>query len=215
LELIELKATIRNPVGKGQAMALRRAEKIPAVLYGPATEPILLSVSIIDLEKALKESTVSQAVLNLTIINGENGSRSAMIKELQIHPVSRNYLHIDFYEVSMNRKIKVKVPVVVKGKSKGAELGGILQIIRRELEILCLPTEIPKTIEIDVTALDIGDSIHVKEIPLKGDVEIYADVNFTVITILSPKTEEEGQEGEEEAEDSLAEEATPDSKSEE
>lgn len=222
MELIELKANIRNSVGKSQARALRRAERIPAVLYGPGTEPVLLSVDISDLEKALKKSTASQAILNLSIQNGENTSRTAMIKELQTHPVSRNYLHVDFYEISMDRKIRVKVPVVVKGKSQGVELGGILQIIRRELEILCLPTEIPETIEIDVTDLDIGDSIHVKEIPFQGDIEVPADVNFTIITMLAPKTEEEvseegeeGEEGEEEAEEAVEGEETPGDKTEE
>ncbi|MBW1745410.1 MAG: 50S ribosomal protein L25/general stress protein Ctc [Deltaproteobacteria bacterium] len=217
MELIELKANIRNSVGKGQARALRRAEKIPAVLYGPGTEPVLLSVSIKDLEKALKKSTASQALLNLTILNGENTSRTAMIKELQTHPVSRHYQHIDFYEISMDRKIRVKIPVVVKGKARGVEEGGILQIIRRELEILCLPTEIPETIEIDITDLDIGDSIHVKEIPFEGDIEIQADVNFTVITIVSPKAEVEEveEEAEEGAEEAVEGEETPEAKTEE
>jgi large subunit ribosomal protein L25 len=217
LELIELKANIRNSVGKGQARALRRAEKIPAVLYGPRTEPVLLSVSIKDLGKALKKSTASQALLNLTIHNGENTSRPAMIKELQTHPVSRHYQHVDFYEISMDRKIRVKIPVVVKGKARGVEEGGILQIIRRELEILCLPTEIPETIEIDITDLDIGDSIHVKEIPFEGDIEIQADVNFTVITIVSPKAEVEEveEEAEEGAEEAVEGEETPEAKTEE
>ncbi len=220
MELIELKANIRNSVGKSQARALRRAEKIPAVLYGPGREPVLLSVSVKDLEKALKKSSASQAILNIAIHNGENTSRTAMIKELQTHPVLRNYLHVDFYEISMDRKISVKVPVVVKGKSQGVELGGILQIIRRELEILCLPTAIPETIELDITDLDIGDSIHVKEIPLQGDIEIPADVNFTVITIVSPKAEveeveEEAEEAEEGAEEAVAGEEPPEAKTEE
>lgn len=222
MELIELKANIRNSVGKSQARALRREEKMPAVLYGPGTEPVLISVSVKDLEKALKRSTASQAILNLTIHNGENTSRTAMIKELQLHPVSRDYLHVDFYEISMDRKIWVKVPVTVKGKSRGVEEGGILQIIRRELEILCLPTAIPETIELDITDLDIGDSIHVKEIPLQGDIEIPEDVNFTVITIVSPKAEveeveevEEGEEGEEGAEEGEEGEETPENKTEE
>lgn len=217
MELIELKANIRNSTGKGQARVLRRAEKVPAVLYGPGTEPVLLSVGIKDLEKVLKKSTASQALLNLTILNGENTSRPAMIKELQIHPVSRDYLHIDFYKISMDRKIRVKVPVVVKGKSRGVEEGGILQIIRRELEILCLPTEIPETIELDITELDIGDSIHVNEIPFEGDIEIPADVNFTVITVLSPKAEVEEveEEGEEEGEEAVEGEETPEAKTQE
>lgn len=216
MELIELKANIRNSAGKGQARALRRAEKIPAVLYGPGTEPVLLSVGIKDIENALKKSTTNQAILNLNILTGENTSKTAMIKELQTHPVSRNYQHIDFYEISMDRKIRVKIPVTVKGKSRGVEEGGILQIIRRELEILCLPTEIPETIEIDITDLDIGDSIHVKEIPFKGDIEIPVDVNFTVITIVSPKAEvEEVEEAEVEAEEAVAGEEPPETESEE
>ncbi|MBU1163213.1 MAG: 50S ribosomal protein L25/general stress protein Ctc [Proteobacteria bacterium] len=216
MKLIELKVNIRNSAGKGQAHALRCAKKIPAVLYGPGTESVLLSVGISDLEKALKTSKAGQALLNLTILNGENTSRTAMIKELQTHPVSRNYLHVDFYEISMDRKIRVKVPVVVKGKSRGVEEGGILQIIRRELEILCLPTAIPETIELDITDLDIGDSIHVKEIPFHADIEIPADVNFTVITILAPKAEEKvSEEGEEGAEEAVEGEETPGAKSEE
>ena len=217
MELIELKANIRNSAGKGQARTLRRAKKIPGILYGPETEPVLLSIGISDLEKALKKSTARQALLNLTILNGENTSRLAMLKELQIHPVSRKYLHVDFYEISMERKIRVKVPVEVKGKSRGVEAGGILQVIRRELEIFCLPIEIPETIEIDVTDLDIGDSVHVKEISFQDNIEIPADVNFTVITISNPKAEAEeiSEKGEEEAEEPVKGEKTPEAENEE
>jgi len=200
LELIELKTNIRTSVGNGPARALRRNNQIPAVLYARGTETVLLSVDITDLERALKESTVSQLLLNLVIQNGETYTKTAMIKELQTHPVSRDFLHIDFYEIAMDRKIKVNIPVIIKGKSEGVELGGMLQIIRRELEVLCLPHDIPEQIEIDITNLGIGDSVHVNEISLEGDAEIQADVNFTVLTILSPKTAEEEEVPEEEEE---------------
>jgi large subunit ribosomal protein L25 len=124
-----------------------------------------------------------------------------MIKELQTDPVSRSLIHVDFYEISMDRKIRVMVPVTTTGTSEGVELGGTLQIVRRELEVLCLPGEIPESIEIDITGLGMGDSIHVQEIPTTGNIEIDAEVNFTVLTILSPKLEEEEvEEGEEELE---------------
>ena len=126
-----------------------------------------------------------------------------MVKELQRHPVTLDFLHVDFYEVDMKRKIKVSVSVIPTGKSVGVERGGLLQIIRRELEVLCLPGKIPESIEIDVTDLDIGDSVHVEEISADKDVEIPADVNFTVLTVITPKTEEE--EIEEEEEDALEE----------
>ena len=202
MELIELKTNIRTSVGNSQARALRRKKQIPAVLYGRGKKTVLLSVYLSELERALKKSKTGQALLNLVVQNNETYTKPAIIKELQMHPVGRNILHVDFYEIDMNRKIKIKVPVVTKGKSKGVELGGILQIIRRELEVLCLPLEIPKSFEIDITDFDIGDSLHVKSIPLKDNIEIPADVDFTVLTIASPKAVEEAvpEEVEEEAE---------------
>ena len=125
--------------------------------------------------------------------------KPAMIKEFQSHPVSGDFLHIDFYEIDMQRKINVMIPVVTKGICKGVELGGLLQIIRREIEVLCMPGDIPEAIELDITDLDVGDSVHVEEIPLGDNVEISADVNFTVLTIVSPKVEEVEEEEEEEA----------------
>jgi len=209
LELIELKTNIRTSVGNGPARVLRRNKQIPAVLYGQGTETVLLSVGMKDLELALKGSSANQLLLNLVIQNGKTHTKTAMIKELQLHPVSRNFLHVDFYEIVMDRKIKVNIPVVIKGKSEGVEQGGMLQIIRRELEVLCLPLEIPEKIEIDITDLGIGDSVHVNDISLEGKTEIQADVNFTVLTILSPTTAEEEvseEEGVEAAEETAAEE---------
>ena len=194
MELIELKTNIRTSVGNSQARALRRKEQIPAVLYGHGKKTVLLSVPLSELEQAVKKSKNGQALLNVVVQNGETYTKPAIIKELQTHPVKRNILHVDFYEIDMNRKIKIKVPVVTKGKSKGVELGGILQIIRRELEVLCLPLEIPKAFEIDITDLDIGDSVHVKSIPLKDNIEIPPDVDFTVLTIASPTAAEAGHE---------------------
>ena len=201
MELLELKTNLRSSVGSSPARELRRKGKIPAVLYGPETETILLSVNISDFEQAMEKGTSSQVLFSLVIQNGKKNKKTVMIKELQIHPVSRNFLHVDFYEIDMNRKINVKVPVTIKGKSKGIELGGTLQIVRRELEVLCLPLKVPESIEVDITDLDIGDSVHVDEIPIEGDIEIPFDVNFTVVTMLSPKYEEEPKELEEELEE--------------
>lgn len=198
MEQIELKANVRKTTGNGPARVLRREGRIPAVLYGPETEPVLLSVNTGDFEEVLKRGNVGQVLLNLIIQNGKAVSKSAIIKELQTHPVSRDFIHIDFYEIDMKRKIIANIPVVTKGKSKGVELGGVLQIIRHELEVLCFPGEIPEEIVVDITELDMGDSVHVEEIPLEGDMEIQADVNYTVLTVLSPKVEEEEVEEEEE-----------------
>jgi large subunit ribosomal protein L25 len=200
LEILELKTNVRTTVGNGAARALRRKGQIPAVLYGPEKEPVLLSVNTRALEQVLKKSTAAQVLVNLIIQNGETMNRTAIIKEMQMHPVSRNFLHVDFYEIAMDRKITVGVPVVTKGKSKGVELGGTLQIVRREIEVLCFPLDIPDAIELDITDLDIGDSIHIDEIPLKEGLEIPEDVNFTVLSVVSPMREEEPEEEVEEEE---------------
>ena len=205
MDLIELKTKIRTTTGNGPARRLRVSGQIPAVLYGPKTEPVLLSVNKSDLEQVFKKGGIGQVILNLVIQkNGETTTRPAMIKELQSHPLSRNFIHIDFYEIKMDQKITAKIPVVTTGMAKGVELGGMLQIIRRELEVECLPLAVPEFIEIDISDLDIGDSIHVGQIRVEGEIEFLEDDNYTVVTILSPKKEEEPEE-EEEAEEEGAE----------
>jgi len=201
LELIELNANIRTTVGNGPARRLRQSGQLPAVLYGPGAETVLLSVNISDFDQVLKKSGAGQLLLNLVIQDSETYTRSAMVKELQTHPVSRDFLHVDFYEIAMDRKIRVKVPIVTTGMAKGVELGGVLQIIRREIEVLCLPFEVPESFEIDVADLDIGDSIHVRDISQEGEIEFLEDENFTVVTLLIPKIEEEEEPAEEEEEE--------------
>ncbi|MDX2496865.1 MAG: 50S ribosomal protein L25/general stress protein Ctc [Desulfobacterales bacterium] len=218
MELIELKTNIRTTVGNGPARRLREAGQIPAVLYGPKTKSVLLSVNKNDFDLTLKQGRSGQIILNLVVQNNdETYTRPAMIKELQVHPVSRNYLHIDFYEIDMDRKITVGIPIVTVGSSVGVERGGVLQIIRRELEVQCLPFEVPESIEIDVTDMDMGDSIHLEDISLDGEVEFMGESNLTVVTVLSPKLEEEPEEEEElEEEDAEKEEGeTPEAGSEE
>ena len=209
MDIIELKTKVRNTVGNGPARELRRDGWIPAVLYGPGKETVSLSIEQQAFENILKTRNISHLLLNLIIQNGKESKRTAMIKELQKHPVTQAFLHVDFYEISMDRKIRVNVPVEPTGKAAGVEHGGILQVIRRELEVLCMPSDIPAAFEVDISALEIGDSIHVEDIPHAEGIEIPADVNFTVITVLSPKkeaeVEEEVEAAEEEAEGEEAE----------
>lgn len=198
MEKIQLKTKTRTTKGNGPARTMRRQGRLPAVLYGPKAEPQMLSVDTHELELVLKQGNLGRTILDLVIDDGKE-TRAAMVKELQIHPVSQAFLHMDLYEISMDRKIRVNVPIVTTGKSKGVELGGMLQLIRRELEVFCLPHAIPEVITVDITELDMGDSLHVEDIQLDGDVEIPHEVNFTVLTVVSPKVEaEEAEEGEEE-----------------
>lgn len=205
MEFFELAAKLRTTRGNSPARALRRDGNLPSVIYGPGKETVALSVSVYDMEQVIKKTKTLQVFVNLTI-EGQ-GSRSAMLKELQRHPVSGNFIHADFYEVAMDRKINVMIPIVTVGQSKGVELGGMLQIIRHEVEAYCIPSNIPEVIEIDITDLDIGESVHVEDIQLEGDVELVHDVNFTVLTVLSTRKIDEAEEGEAAEGEAEAEEA--------
>ncbi len=200
MELIELKASVREKTGKGPGRVLRGEGRVPAVLYGPGAEPLNLSVAVLDLQKILREGN-QRHILKLMIQNGGETTRSAMIKELQTEPVSRDLVHVDFYEIAMDRKISVHVFVEAVGDSVGVKAGGVLQVVRRELEVYCLPGRIPESITVDITDLGVGDSVHVEDIPLPEGVEVPHDVNFTVLTIAAPTREE--TEGEAEVEEEL------------
>lgn len=200
MELIELKASVRTGRGKGPARRLRVDGKMPAVLYGPSSDTMALSVNVTDLEKAFKNRSGSQVFFNLVIDGGDVKNKTAMVKELQTHPVSRGLIHADFYEIAMDRKIRAMAPVTVTGKSVGVEEGGMVQIVRRELEVLCYPNKMPEEIVIDITDLNMGDSVHIEDIPVEEDVEFPHDVNFTVLTILSARAIEEEEAVEEEEE---------------
>lgn len=199
MELIELKASIRTGRKKGPSRRLRVEGRIPAVLYGPGADTISLSIDTAELDKAIKSKTGSQAFFDVKIEGGVIANKTVMIKDVQIHPVTRQMIHADFYEIAMDRKIRAMAPVTVSGKSIGVENGGMIQIIRRELEVLCFPNQMPEEIDIDITNLDIGDSVHIEDIATEEGIEFPHDVNFTVLTILGGRMEgaEESGEGEE------------------
>lgn len=196
METIALKAETRKTKGNSPARALRREGKVPAVLYGPKTEPCTLTLLTNDLDIAVKRGGLGRTVFDLVVDDGA-GSRPVMIKEMQRHPLSNAMLHVDLYEVSMDRKLRVRVPVIATGKAVGVENGGVLQIIRRELEVYCLPNEIPANVTIDVTNLDVGNAVHVEDIPKPGNVEFPHETNFTILTVSATRREmEAGAEGE-------------------
>ena len=209
MEAFDLKTTQRNTFGKGSARALRRKGLIPAVLYGPKRDSVPLTISPLELDKIYKDSGTERVILSLKIDNGGTQNVTVVVKEVQAAPVTGQYLHIDFYEISLNEEIVVNVPVEVTGRSKGVERGGFLQVVRHQLEISCIPTDMPDKIEVDVTNLDIGDSIHIGALALVGDkVRVLADTGLTVVTVVPPTVEEEEvpEEELEEAEETPAEE---------
>ncbi len=124
-----------------------------------------------------------------------------VLKNADFHPLRREMVSADFHAIDLQDKVSFMVPVNIVGTSEGQKMGGSLQLIRKELEVLCLPTEVPQAIDIDVTALQIGDTVHIEEVAVPDNAEMVFDVNFTVITVVGhkPEVEEgEGDEGEEE-----------------
>ncbi len=212
MEFVNLNTELREKTGKCFARELRRNELIPGIVYGKGVEPVMLSVKKSDLDVVRKASKTRQVFVTIKSDSDKLNGRTAMIAELQMDPLTYNYKHVDLYEVSTERKVKVKVPVITKGLAEGVDLGGMLQIIRRELEIVCKPQDVPEFIELDVTSLGWGDAIHVSDVEIEGDIEIPYDVNFTVVTVLSPKgasdEEEDGEETEEGEETEAATEET-------
>jgi len=196
----ELNVTARNVVGKGGARALRRQGLVPAVVYGKGVEPCSISVE----PKALQQAIATEAGWNTLItLKGEGAfaGNVVILKDMQVDSIRREVQHVDFQAIDLKKKVHVMVPVHPVGKSEGEKLGGNLQVIRHELEVACLPTAIPSAIEIDVTALKIGDVLHVEDVALPAGIEAPHDVNFTVITCTGRKVEEEAVAEEEVAED--------------
>jgi len=187
---VELQAEIRSGRGKEKARALRKSGKCPAVFYGPKREAV--SMAFDSREFFLKISSLEGShLIKLTSPASELNDKMTLIKETQLHPVSGAVLHADFYEVDMTAKLRVPVPLHFVGKPEGVILGGILQPVRREIEVECLPTDIPEYIEVDVTALNIHDAVHVSQLTIpQGVTAIYDDDDdFAVVTVVPPTVE--------------------------
>ncbi len=161
-----LSALQRSETGKGPARRLRASKQIPAIFYGRHSAPIKIAVQLLELRKLLDQAG-SNPVFDLKIQDsGKTSSRTAMLKEKQINPVDSSFIHLDFVEVRMDEAIEVTVPLEFVGKPLGLEKGGMFQAAVKELKILCLPDRIPEVIQVDVSLLEIGHSIHVADIAL-------------------------------------------------
>lgn len=192
----ELNVELRENTGKGVARKLRAAGKVPAVVYGKGMEPCPIAVEPKTLENAIATEAGWNTLLTLRGVPAVDG-KIVVLKELDLHPLRREMVCADFHAIDLQKKVHFMVPVHPVGKSAGEKAGGTLQVIRHELGVFCLPTQVPQTVEIDVTALEIGDVVHIADVIAPEGVELVHDVNFTVITVVGHKPEvEEGEEGE-------------------
>lgn len=189
METLEIHADAREKNKKRDAKRLLRGGKIPGILYGPKMQSVALefdkrefSTRIAGLEGShlvrLKSTTASLA------------DKVALVKDMQYHPISGDVIHADLYEVDLTAKITVHVPLHFVGKAAGVVRGGILQPIVREIEVECLPLDIPEFFNVDVSALDIGDSVHIEDLTMPEGVSVISESNLALVAVVPPTVEE-------------------------
>ncbi len=205
MEEIILDAELREDAGRSKTKVLRQKGFIPAVVYKQGKQAEAIKVVSKDLIRLLHQHRLENALINLKIKNDKRQkNRLCLVKEIQYDPIRGNVIHLDFNEVSLTKAIKVNVPIAAKGEPAGVKQeGGSLELILWEVEVECLPTQIPQEIEVDVSALKIGDAVHIRDIKFPSGVKVLNEPEETVLHVVAPMKEEapvEAAEGEEKKE---------------
>ncbi len=183
MEICDLKASIRKESKKGPARRLRQRGLLPAVFYGRGSDSLLLTLNSSDLMKLRKQKAENVFIKLIIDDGGKKIEKLSMVKELQVEPLSRSFLHADFYEISMDHELTLDIPLRFMGKPVGVENGGELQHVKRELRVSCLPTKLPEFIEVDISALDIGDSFKVRDIAAIDGVTVLDHEDASIATV--------------------------------
>ena len=181
-----ISADLRNRVGKGSARAARRAGKIPAVIYGDKKQPISIEIEARMMRKIINEPGIFSRLLD---INVDNGKHTVLMRDIHFHPVTDDPMHFDFLRVSQSSTVSVSVGVefINEAICPALKIGGVLNIVRYEVELNCLPTSIPEKIVVDLSEAKIGDSIHISAVELpEGVTPTITDRDFTIATLQSP-----------------------------
>ncbi len=206
-----LTVTKRKRMGKSGAREIRKEGNVPAVLYGKGTEPLSLVINPSELKTALSTEAGENTLLDIRVKDGEAETpKLSLLREIQYDYLTSKPIHFDFQALDMKQNITVNVPVQIEGRPIGVKEGGILEEVLREITVECLPINIPNSFILDVTEMDIGDSIHISTLEIEEGVTILHEPEDTIVTVLAPKIEtveteeelegEEGEEGEEGAE---------------
>lgn len=181
----QLSGSVRENRGKGVARSLRTSGRVPAIIYGHGREPQSLSIDTRELEKLLSHISAENTVIDLSV---DGKSARTLIREIQRHPFKKQILHVDFQELVAGEKVIVRVPIVLMGVPAGVRMdGGVLDQTLRELEVEVDPAHIPNHVEVDVTELTIGSSVHVSDITLPEGVEIVGDEDASVCVVSAPR----------------------------
>lgn len=184
MEQVNLSAKAREQLNKGEVKRRRFSGTIPAIVYrkGEKSRPLFLDVK--EIEKALRTSAGENVLINLKVEDEDKKGRTCIVKEVQHNPLSGNIVHVDFNEISLTEAIKVNVPLVVVGEAVGVKQdGGVLEHILWEVEVECLPTQIPQKLEVDVSNLRIGDALFIKDISVPEGVKIINDPEIRIVAV--------------------------------
>src|SRR5205809_448330 len=187
---VTLEATSRDSLGKNEARRTRRDGRVPAVLYGgDGKEATPIAVEPRALLRILHSESGANTLISLKLAGGADAR--VLVKEYQLDPVTHQLLHADFYRVAMDRAIQVTIPVIVKGEPKGVkQQGGILEFIRREIEIECLPGDIPEHVEVDVSELMLHQGVRVRDLPVSPKWKALSEPEMMLVHVIMPKAEE-------------------------
>lgn len=193
MDIVTLKAVCRKEFGTGPSRRMRREGSVPANLYGHGIKPVSLRIDKREFKRVLNTKAGENVVIDLNVEDAKLEESTCRIKAIQHNPVSEEIEHVDFTLISLTEKITVMVPVVAVGgeESPGVKEGGVLDVIHHEIEVECLPTQIPEKIEVDAKALNIGDIIHVKDLKFPEGVATTLEEDEAVVTVHPPAAEEE------------------------
>ncbi|MDH3224554.1 MAG: 50S ribosomal protein L25/general stress protein Ctc [Gemmatimonadota bacterium] len=204
-----LKAELRTSAGKGSARKLRSAGQIPAVVYGDGQESVPVTLDAHDTSVLFHRISVDNTIVSLEI-DGDDGGIDTLVREVQVHPFKPIILHVDFLRLRKGVAVDVDVPVHLEGTSEGVRVGGgIMEQVIHTLAVRCIPSNIPESIVIDVTSLEVGDSVHVSDLKEREGVEYLTDPVQTICAVVLPKAVEEPEEEELLEGEELAEGAEP------
>ena len=187
---VELKVEARETLGKEEAGRMRRAGKVPGVVYGPGREPKSITADPAEVIAILKSKIGKNTILTLKSEDKALNNKKVMIREHQVNALTDKLAHIDLMEIAKDRRIKVRIPIELTGRPVGLDNGGTIDLLLREIEISCMPDEIPESIPVDISHLDIGNAMHVKDVKLEK-FKILSNMNLTFVTIAAPQKEEE------------------------
>jgi len=192
MKSVPLKAFPRSQARRGQVKQLRTTGRVPAVIYGRQAKPQNLEVNAREFSDLIGRSVSENLLVDLSVENDARAKRLALVQEIQHHPIDGKVLHIDFHEIAENEKVIVQVPVETLGEASGVKnSGGVLEHVLFKLKVRCLPKDLPEQIIVDVTALEIGKSIHIGEIKMPDGVEILGEKTIAVVSVAAPRAEEE------------------------